>query len=79
MPVNSLLVFFLIALFFVAMLQVHIFEIAFVKLGLTPEVSVLILNRVEVTGLRPLPLPHHRTCGFPHTAVESNNLCCCEF
>jgi hypothetical protein len=21
-------------------------------------------NRVEVTGLRPSPLPHHRTCGF---------------
>ena len=20
-------------------------------------------NRVEVTGLRPSPLPHHRTCG----------------
>ena len=27
-------------------------------------------DRVEVTGLRPSPLPHHRTCGFPHTAVE---------
>lgn len=27
-------------------------------------------NRVEVTGLRPLPLPHHRTCGLPHPAVE---------
>jgi hypothetical protein len=26
-------------------------------------------DRVEVTGLRPLPLPHHRTCGFPHPAV----------
>jgi len=23
-----------------------------------------------VTGLRPPPLPHHRTCGFPHPAVE---------
>jgi hypothetical protein len=27
-------------------------------------------DRVEVTGLRPLPLPHHRTCGLPHPAVE---------
>jgi len=36
-------------------------------------------DRVGVTGLRPSPLPHHRTCGFPHTAVESNNLCCRKF
>jgi hypothetical protein len=36
-------------------------------------------DRVGVTGLRPSPLPHHRTCGFPHPAVESNNLRCCEF
>jgi hypothetical protein len=27
--------------------------------------------RVEVTGLRPSPLPHHRASGFPHTAVGS--------
>jgi hypothetical protein len=27
-------------------------------------------DRVEITGLRPLSLPHHRTCGFPHPAVE---------
>ncbi len=27
-------------------------------------------DRVGVTGLRPLPLPHHRTCGLPHPAVE---------
>ena len=43
MPVNSLLVFFLIALFFAAMLQVHFFEIAFVKLGLTPEAASILL------------------------------------
>jgi len=43
MPVNSLLIFFLISLFFAAMLQVHLFEIAFVKLGLTPEVSLFSL------------------------------------
>ena len=28
------------------------------------------IDRVEVTGLRPPPLPHHRTCGFPHPAIE---------
>ena len=27
-------------------------------------------ERVGVMGLRPPPLPHHRTCGFPHPAVE---------
>lgn len=27
-------------------------------------------DRVEVAGLRPPPLPHHRTCGFPHPAIE---------
>ena len=43
MPINSLLIFFLIALFFAALLQVHIFEIAFAKLGLTPETSLFLL------------------------------------
>ncbi len=43
MPINSLLIFFLIALFFTALLQVHIFEIAFAKLGLTPETSLFLL------------------------------------
>lgn len=43
MPVNSLFIFFLIALFFAAMLQIHLFEIAFAKLGLTPEVSLFLL------------------------------------
>ena len=32
-------------------------------------------DRVELTGLRPLALPHHRTCGFPHPVVESSGLC----
>lgn len=43
MPVISLLIFFLVSLFFVAMLQVHLFEIAFEKLGLTSEVSLFLL------------------------------------
>ena len=29
-------------------------------------------ERVGVTGLRPSPLPHHRTCGFPHPAIGTN-------
>jgi uncharacterized membrane protein len=52
MPVNSLLIFFLISLFFVAMLQVHLFEIAFVKLGLTPEAaSFLLLGTLVGSGI----------------------------
>ena len=43
MPVNSLMVFFLITLFFAAMLQIHLFEIAFAKLGLAPEVTLFLL------------------------------------
>ena len=27
-------------------------------------------DRVESRGLRPVTLPHHRTCGFPHPAVR---------
>jgi uncharacterized membrane protein len=56
MPVNSLLIFFLISLFFVALLQIHIFEIAFVKLGLTPEAaSFLLLGTLLGSGIN-LPL-----------------------
>ncbi len=43
MPINSLMVFFIISLFLVAILQIHIFEIAFVKLGLTPETALFLL------------------------------------
>ena len=31
-------------------------------------------DRVGLTGLRPSALPHHRTCGFPHPAVEPGDL-----
>ena len=31
-------------------------------------------DRVGLTGLRSSALPHHRTCGFPHPAVESSGL-----
>ena len=31
-------------------------------------------DRVGSAGLRPLTLPHHRTCGFPHPAVEPLSL-----
>ena len=28
-------------------------------------------DRMGSRGLRPVTLPHHRTCGFPHPAVET--------
>ncbi|NOT12770.1 MAG: DUF1614 domain-containing protein [Methylococcaceae bacterium] len=43
MPFNSLMILSIIALFFMAMLQVHLFEIAFAKLGLTPGETLFIL------------------------------------
>ncbi|MFZ2311430.1 MAG: DUF1614 domain-containing protein [Methylobacter sp.] len=43
MPIIPLTISFLLALFLVAMIQIRIFEIAFAKLGLTPEVSLLLL------------------------------------
>ncbi len=56
MPVNSLLLFFVISLFFAAMLQVHLFNIAFAKLGLTPEISLfLLLGTLLGSGIN-LPL-----------------------
>jgi uncharacterized membrane protein len=43
MPVISLVIFFLITLFFLVLIQVHLFEIAFTKLGLTPETTMLLV------------------------------------
>jgi uncharacterized membrane protein len=56
MPVNSLMIFFLISLFFVAMLQIHLFEIAFIKLGLTPEVASFLLLGTLLGSAINLPL-----------------------
>src|SRR5260221_2334623 len=36
--------------------------------------SSLAEDRVGCMGLRPATLPHHRTCGFPHPAVEPSRL-----
>ncbi len=43
MPIISMIIFLLISLFFVVLIQVHLFEIAFTKLGLTPETTLLLL------------------------------------
>lgn len=43
MPVISLMLFLLMSMLLVAMIQVHVFEIAFAKLGLTPEATLTVL------------------------------------
>ncbi|MGR9116812.1 MAG: DUF1614 domain-containing protein [Gammaproteobacteria bacterium] len=61
MPVITLVIFFLLALFFIAMIQVHLFEIAFEKLGLTPEVSLLLLVGTLVGSGINIPIYSLRT------------------
>lgn len=56
MPVVSLVALFLITLFFAALIQVHIFEIAFAKLGLTPQTTLLLLIGTLVGSGINLPL-----------------------
>lgn len=69
MPINSLIVFFTIALFFVALLQIHIFEIAFLKLGLTPEAaSFLLLGTLLGSGIN-LPLYSIHTKETGHLVI----------
>lgn len=53
---NSLLVFFFIFMFLVTIVQVHIFEIAFVKLGLTPEEATLIVLGTILGSIINLPI-----------------------
>ncbi|MGR8935854.1 MAG: DUF1614 domain-containing protein [Gammaproteobacteria bacterium] len=56
MPLITLVIFFMIGLFLVAMIQIHIFEIAFAKLGLTPEAALLVLVGTLVGSGINLPL-----------------------
>lgn len=56
MRINTLLIFFMLSMFFAAMLQVHLFEVAFAKLGLTPDVSLwLLIGTLVGSGIN-LPL-----------------------
>lgn len=43
MRINSLMIFVMLGVFLIALLQVHIFEIAFAKLGVSPEFSLFLL------------------------------------
>ncbi len=56
MPIITLVISFFIAMFFVVMIQIHIFEVAFAKLGLTSEASLLLLIGTLVGSGINLPL-----------------------
>ena len=63
------------------MRRLHLHPVAWVVLGVVLLGSLAIAvcglrddlatadDRVALTGLHPLRLPHHRTCGFPHPAI----------
>jgi uncharacterized membrane protein len=56
MPTNSLLVFFVFVMFFGVILQIHIIEVAFVKLGLTAESASAILLGTLLGSVINLPI-----------------------
>ncbi|MDO9214281.1 MAG: DUF1614 domain-containing protein [Methylococcales bacterium] len=56
MPVISLVVFLVISLFFMVLIQIHLFEIAFTKLGLTPETTLMLVFGTLVGSGINLPL-----------------------
>ncbi len=70
MPVISLVVFFVITLIFAAMIQIHIIEIAFAKLGLTPEITLLLLVGTLVGSGINLPLFDLRTKQSGHLVIS---------
>ncbi len=56
MPVFSLMIFLLMSLLLLVMIQIQFFEIAFAKLGLTPEATLLVLVGTLVGSGVNLPL-----------------------
>ncbi|MGZ4959468.1 MAG: DUF1614 domain-containing protein [Methylomonas sp.] len=69
MPVFSLLLFLLVSLVLVAMIQVHFFEIAFAKLGLTPEATLMVLIGTLIGSGINLPLFKIKTQETGHLVV----------
>jgi uncharacterized membrane protein len=67
MPIKYALLVSILVIFFLALLQVNLFEIAFAKLGLTPEESLLLLLGSLVGSGINLPLLQLRNSvkGFP--------------
>lgn len=72
MPIITLVIGFFIALFFMALIQIHIFEIAFAKLGLTPEVSLLLLISTLIGSGINLPLFTQHAKQLGHMVISSD-------
>ncbi len=70
MQINTLFLFFFISLFFAALLQIHVFEIAFAKLGISPEVSVLLLIGTLLGSGINLPLYSVQTHEAGHLVIS---------
>ncbi|MGR9087556.1 MAG: DUF1614 domain-containing protein [Gammaproteobacteria bacterium] len=70
MPANTLIIFFVITVFLTALIQIHIFEIAFAKLGLTPEITLLLLIGTLIGSGINLPLFSLRTRQAGHLVVS---------
>lgn len=70
MPVISVLMFLLMSLLLFAMLQIHLFEIAFTKLGLTPEATILIVLGTLIGSGINLPLFKIKTHQTGHLVVQ---------
>jgi len=66
MPVISVGIFLLIVLLFIAMLQVEFLEIAFAKLGLTPESTLLLIIGTLIGSGINLPVYKTRTKATGH-------------
>lgn len=71
MQIKYALLFSILAIFFIAVLQVDLFEIAFAKLGLTPQESLLLLiGSLVGSGINlPLLQLRNREQGFPVKVV----------
>lgn len=70
MPVITLVVFFIVTMFFVAMIQIHLFEIAFAKLGLTPETTMLLLIGTLIGSGINLPIFEMHTKQSGHAVMS---------
>lgn len=69
MPAFSLMLFLFISLMLVAMVQIHIFEIAFAKLGLTPEATLMVLVGTLIGSGINLPIFRIKTQETGHLVV----------
>lgn len=70
MPVISLMMFLLISLLLLAMIQINLFEIAFTKLGLTPEATLLIVIGTLIGSGINLPLFKLKTQETGHLVMQ---------